>query len=105
MPETLRFVDLMYSKEVSSQIQWGPVGEVFTKTDSGILKMKDAPAGTTMGEYRQKVAPGGGSPAIITKADFETVVEMEPRAKERLDIIESKFLPNMEKQSYPEYIL
>ena len=98
---TLRFVDLMYAKDVSSQIQWGPVGDVFTKTDSGLLKWKDAPAGTTMGEYRQKVTPGGGSPAIITKDDFGTVVEMEPRAKERLDIIESKFDPYMEKQSYP----
>lgn len=99
--ETLRFIDLMYAKDVSPQVNWGPIGDVFTETESGLLTWNEAPEGTTMGEYRQKVCPGGNSPVIITKDDFGTTVEMEPRALERLQTIESKFLPYMEKQSYP----
>lgn len=101
IPETLRYIDLMYSKEVSPQVQWGPEGVVFTKDSNGMLTWNDAPEGTTMGELRQKVAPAGGSPIIVTKDDFGKTVEMEPRAKERLDIIKEKFEPYMEAQSYP----
>ncbi|MGL4373968.1 MAG: hypothetical protein ACRCS6_09315, partial [Turicibacter sp.] len=101
VPETLRWLDVMYDKYTSPQINWGPEGDVFTKNSDGVLVMNDAPAGTTMGEYRQKVAPGGGSPVIIRNSDFGKYVEMEPRAQERLATINEKFRPYMEAQNYP----
>lgn len=99
--ETLRFIDMCYEKYISPQINWGPEDDVFTRDENGVLVMNDAPDGTTMGEYRQKVAPGSGSPLIIRSEDFGTYVEMEPRAKERLEIIETLFDPYMEDEFYP----
>lgn len=101
VPETLRFIDMMYAKEVSPQIQWGPIGKVFEKNAAGKLVWLDAPEGTSMGEYRQMVAPGGGSPVIITSEDFENVVEMEPRAQERLKVVQEVFEPHMEPENFP----
>lgn len=101
VPETLRWIDMMYDKYLSPQINWGPEGDVFTKNENGVLVMGETPDGSSMGEYRQKVCPGGGSPIIITKDDFGKYVDMEPRAKERLETIKEKFDPYMEPQNYP----
>ncbi|MDO5795084.1 MAG: ABC transporter substrate-binding protein [Turicibacter sp.] len=99
--ETLRFIDMCYEKYTSPQLNWGSEGDVFTRDENGVLVMNEAPEGTTMGEYRQKVAPGSGSPFIIRSEDFGTYVEMESRAQERLETIETLFDPYMEEEFYP----
>ncbi|MNG22694.1 hypothetical protein D3C84_1072090 [compost metagenome] len=52
-----------------------------------------------MGELRQKVAPGG--PFAVLKEHFGKVVDMEPRAKERLQILDQYYKPHMVQENYP----
>jgi putative aldouronate transport system substrate-binding protein len=69
------------------------------KEENGKLVNLPVPAGTTAGEYRIKVAPGG--PTTITKDQFGTLVDMEPRAKQRLDELEKYYFPYQVKENYP----
>ncbi|PFN98593.1 ABC transporter substrate-binding protein [Bacillus sp. AFS076308] len=96
---TMRWVDQLYEPKMSAQINWGPVGEIYEEDANGMLVNKELPAGVAMGELRQKVAPGG--PFAVLKEDFGKVVDMEPRAKERLQILDQYYRPYMVKESYP----
>ena len=97
---TSRWVDELYAPKESAQVNWGPIGEVYKENSNGMLVNKELPAGVAMGEYRQKVAPGG--PFIVLKQDFGKVVDMEPRAKERLQILDKYYRPYEEKENYPQ---
>lgn len=96
---TMRWVDQLYAKEMSAQVAWGPIGEVFKKDARGKLQYLPVPEGTTAGELKQKVAPGG--PRVILREDFEKVVEPEERAKQRVDDLNRLYAPYLEKESYP----
>ena len=52
-----------------------------------------------MGEYRQRVAPTGVG--VVLQEHFGTVVDMEPRAKQRLQDIEEVYAPYQEAENYP----
>jgi putative aldouronate transport system substrate-binding protein len=97
---TARLVDQLYDPKESAQVDWGPIGEVYKEDTNGMLVNKELPPGVAMGEYRQKVAPGG--PFIVLKQDFGKVVDMEPRAKERLQILDQYYRPYEEKENYPQ---
>lgn len=95
---TARWVDQLYDAKTGIQAHWGPIGEVY-KEENGKLVNLPVPAGTTAGEYRIKVAPGG--PTVITKDQFGTLVDMEPRAKQRLDELQKYYFPHQVKENYP----
>jgi putative aldouronate transport system substrate-binding protein len=95
---TARWVDQLYDAKTGIQAHWGPIGEVY-KEENGKLINLPVPAGTTAGEYRIKVAPGG--PTVITKDQFGTLVDMEPRAKQRLDELQKYYFPHQVKENYP----
>ena len=97
---TARWVDQLYKPKMSAQINWGPIGDIYKEDKNGMLVNKELPEGVAMGEYRQKVAPGG--PFIVLKDDFGKVVDMEPRAKERLKILKQYYEPYMVDESYPQ---
>lgn len=97
---TMRWVDQLYEPKMSAQINWGPIGEIYEEDENGKLVNKELPEGVAMGELRQKVAPGG--PFVVLKEHFGTVVEMEPRAKERLEILEKYYKPHMVEENYPQ---
>lgn len=97
---TMRWVDQLYDPKMSAQINWGPIGEIYEEDENGKLVNKELPEGVAMGELRQKVAPGG--PFVVLKEHFGTVVEMEPRAKERLEILEKYYKPHMVEENYPQ---
>lgn len=97
---TMRWVDQLYAPEMSAQIEWGPIGIIYEKDANGKLVNMPLPEGTSMGEFRQTVAPGGV--AIVLAKDFETVVDMEPRAKQRLVDIQKTYAPYMEQENYPQ---
>ncbi|XJZ29059.1 ABC transporter substrate-binding protein [Bacillota bacterium Lsc_1132] len=97
---TARWVDQLYDPKESAQVDWGPIGEIYKEDTNGMLVNKELPPGVAMGEYRQKVAPGG--PFIVLKQDFGKVVEMEPRAKERLKILDQYYRQFEEKEKYPQ---
>lgn len=94
---TARWLDSLYEPKISAQLAWGPIGDVFEEKD-GKLAFKPLPAGTAMGEYRQKVAPGGG---MVTAESVGTLVPLEERAVERINRIKQNFVPQMEKENYP----
>jgi putative aldouronate transport system substrate-binding protein len=96
---TMRWVDQLYEPKMSAQINWGPIGEIYKEDENGMLVNKELPPGVAMGELRQKVAPGG--PFAVLKEYFGTVVDMEPRAKERLQILNKYYRPYMVKENYP----
>lgn len=96
---TMRWVDQMYEPKMSAQINWGPIGEVYEEDASGMLVNKALPEGVAMGEYRQKVAPGG--PFVVLKEHFGTVVDMEPRAKQRLNDLKSYYQQHQVKEAFP----
>jgi len=97
---TMRWVDQLYEPKMSAQINWGPIGEIYEEDQNGMLVNKELPEGVAMGELRQKVAPGG--PFVVLKEHFGTVVDMEPRAKERLDILDKYYKPHMVEENYPQ---
>ncbi|KIL45189.1 ABC transporter substrate-binding protein [Jeotgalibacillus soli] len=97
---TMRWVDQLYDPKMSAQINWGPIGEIYEEDENGKLVNKELPEGVAMGELRQKVAPGG--PFVVLKEHFGKVVEMEPRAKERLEILEKYYKPHMVEENYPQ---
>ncbi|OPJ60591.1 extracellular solute-binding protein [Clostridium oryzae] len=95
---TARWIDQLYSPLEAAQIHWGPIGEVYN-LKNGKLVNKPLPKGVTMGEYRQKVAPSGVG--VVTANDFNTIVDMEARAKERINRIKNVFAPNMADENIP----
>ncbi|WP_283153794.1 ABC transporter substrate-binding protein [Guptibacillus hwajinpoensis] len=96
---TMRWVDQLYETKISAQINWGPIGTIFEEKD-GKLVLKEQSDDVVMGELRQKVAPNG--PVAILKEDFEETVEMEPRAKQRLEDLNSIYAPYLEEENYPQ---
>lgn len=96
---TMRWVDELYEPKMSAQINWGPIGEIYEEDANGMLVNKELPDGVAMGELRQKVAPGG--PFVVLKEHFGSVVDMEPRAKERLAILDEYYKPHMVQENYP----
>ncbi|MDQ0876538.1 putative aldouronate transport system substrate-binding protein [Paenibacillus sp. V4I3] len=96
---TMRWVDQMYEPKMSAQVNWGPIGDVYETDAKGMLVNKKLPEGVAMGELRQKVAPGG--PFVVLKEHFGTVVDMEPRAKQRLNDLKTYYKPYQVKESYP----
>lgn len=96
---TMRWIDLFYNPYVSAQVIWGPVGTIYTQDANGMLVNLPLPEGVSMGEFRQTVAPEGVG--IILREDFGTVVDMEPRAQQRVLDLETIYKPFMEPQFYP----
>jgi putative aldouronate transport system substrate-binding protein len=96
---TMRWIDLFYDPYESAQTIWGPLGVIYDVTPQGELVNKPLPAGTSMGEFRQTVAPEGVG--AILNEDFGTVVDMEPRAKQRIQDLNAIYKPHEEKEYYP----
>ncbi len=96
---TMRWADLMYDPYMSAQVIWGPLGVIYEKNEQGMLVNKELPEGVSMGEFRQTVAPEGVG--VILAEDFDTVVDMEPRAKDRIRDLEEVYKPHMEDEWYP----
>jgi putative aldouronate transport system substrate-binding protein len=94
---TARWIDEQFEPKMTAQIHWGPIGEVYEEKD-GKLVNKELPPGVAMGEFRQKVAPNGAG--VVTAEDFKNIVDMEPRAKVRIDRVKT-FVPYMEKENLP----
>ena len=92
----LAYFDRYYAPEISAQINYGPSGIVYEeeKDANGMLVQKPVPEGMTTDELRLQNAPLG----IIYLSDYawKNVVNMEPRAKlrlERLDLVAKPFVP------------
>ena len=92
----LAYFDRYYAPEISAQINYGPIGIVYEeeKDANGMLVQKPIPDGMTTDELRLQNAPLG----IIYLSDYawKNVVNMEPRAKlrlERLDLVAKPFVP------------
>ena len=84
----LTYFDRYYDPEISAQINYGPIGIVYEeeRDEKGMLVQKPLPEGVTSDELRLQNAPFG----IIYLTDYawNNVVNMEPRAKLRLDRLE-----------------
>lgn len=100
---TMRWADRLFDPVMSAQASWGPIGVTLEEDADGILTQIPAPVGTSEGERRQQVAPGG--PKITTREDFETVVAPEPRAKERQDLVTEFYAPYQANDIYPPVLL
>ncbi|TKR26639.1 extracellular solute-binding protein [Cellulomonas hominis] len=100
---TMRWADRLFDPVMSAQASWGPIGVTLEEDADGILTQIPAPVGTSEGERRQQVAPGG--PKITTREDFETVVAPEPRAKERQDLVTEFYAPYQANDIYPAVLL
>ena len=92
----LAYFDRFYAPEISSHINYGPIGIVYEeeKDASGMLVQKEVPEGMTTDELRLQNAPLG----IIYLSDYawNNVVHMEPRAQlrlERLALVATPFIP------------
>ena len=97
-PETLMaWVDRMYDEKLSAEMQYGPIGIMYDLKD-GKMVMRPIPEGTTEGEYRQKVCPGGGAPSAILAETYDTLVNMDPRAQARLTDIKNIYYPYFDKE-------
>lgn len=93
-PEVLlAYLDRFYDPYVSAQVNYGPIGIVYEEeTDAtGMLVQKPIPEGVTSDELRLQNAPFG----IIYLSDYawNNVVNMEPRAKLRVERLEKYVRP------------
>ncbi len=81
----LAYFDRYYDPVISAQINYGPIGIVYEEEldENGMLVNKELPEGVTTDELRLQNAPLG----IIYLSDYawNNVVNMEPRAKLRLE--------------------
>lgn len=97
----LAYFDRYYDPEISAQINYGPIGIVYeeTKDDKGMLVQKPIPAGMTSDELRLQNAPFG----IIYLSDYawNNVVNMEPRAKLRLERLKKYETPFVSEKVQP----
>lgn len=96
---TMRWIDRLYEPYMSAQVNWGPLGIIYELDENGMLVNLPLPEGVSMGEYRQRVAPTGVG--VVLREHFGTVVDMEPRAKQRLKDIEEIYAPYQESEHYP----
>ncbi len=89
----LAYFDRYYDPMISAQINYGPIGIVYEEEldENGMLVNKELPEGKTTDELRLQNAPLG----IIYLSDYawENVVNMEPRAKLRLERLEAYATP------------
>ena len=89
----LAYFDRYYAPEISAQINYGPIGIVYEeeRDANGMLVQKPVPEGMTTDELRLQNAPLG----IIYLSDYawKNVVNMEPRAKLRLERLEKCATP------------
>ncbi|MBP5184138.1 MAG: extracellular solute-binding protein [Lachnospiraceae bacterium] len=93
-PEVLlAYFDRYYDPVVSAQINYGPIGIVYEeeRDKDGMLVQKPLPEGMTADELRLQNAPLG----IIYLSDYawNNVVNMEPRAKLRLERLKANATP------------
>ena len=98
---TMRWADRLYEPTMSAQVSFGPIGETLEENSEGILQQATLADGVNAGELRQKVAPGSGAPHVLTREDFESVIAPEPRALQRLQSLETNYLPYAEPENYP----
>lgn len=84
----LTYMDRFYDPVISAQINYGPIGVVYEeeRDANGKLVQKPIPEGLTADEFRVQNAPLGVM--CLTKPEWDTVVNMEPRAQLRLERLE-----------------
>ena len=89
----LAYFDRFYDPLISAQINYGPIGIVYeeARDEKGMLVQKALPEGITADELRLQNAPLG----IIYLSDYawNNVVNMEPRAKLRLERLTAYVTP------------
>ena len=89
----LTYFDRYYDPEISAQINYGPIGIVYEeeKDENGMMVQKEITNGMTTDELRLQNAPLG----IIYLSDYawNNIVNMEPRAKLRLERLKAYAVP------------
>ncbi len=97
----LAYFDRYYDPLISAQINYGPIGIVYEeqRDEKGMLVQKPLPEGVTTDELRLQNAPLG----IIYLSDYawNNVVNIEPRAKLRLERLKSYVAPYMPANTKP----
>ncbi len=97
----LAYFDRYYDPVISAQINYGPIGIVYEeeRDEKGMLVQKPLPEGVTTDELRLQNAPLG----IIYLSEYawNNVVNMEPRAKLRLDRLTAYVTPFMPANARP----
>ncbi|MBR4634890.1 MAG: hypothetical protein IKO51_00825 [Clostridia bacterium] len=97
----LAYFDRYYDPVISAQINYGPIGIVYEeeRDANGMLVQKPIPEGITSDELRLQNAPLG----IIYLSDYawNNVVNMEPRAKLRLERLTAFVTPYMPTNTKP----
>ena len=89
----LTYFDRYYDPMISAQLNYGPIGIVYEEEldEKGMLVQKELPEGVTTDELRLQNAPLG----IIYLGEYawNNVVNMEPRAKLRLERLTAYVTP------------
>lgn len=93
------WLDAMYEPHLTAEIQYGPIGVWFDQDANGKLVQKSNISNP--GELRQKVQLGSKSAGFFTGDDFENISPPEPRAEQRMVDIKNLFIPQMQKENYP----
>ncbi len=88
---TARLLDYLCQPEVSIQCQWGSIGETWEVDENGKFTQLPPPAGSSVGEMRERSAPMGCT--IILPEHYGTFLDMEPRSQQRLQDIKDIFHP------------
>ncbi|MBW7476338.1 extracellular solute-binding protein [Paenibacillus oenotherae] len=95
---TAAWLDSFYEPAMAAQARFGPIGVWFDQDASGKLVGKTDLANP--GELRQKTAVSGGI-GLLLDGHLDKVAYIEPRAQERVNDSIQYFVPQMEKERFP----
>ena len=104
-PELLcKYFDQWYDPEIVMQLQYGPIGIYFTEQDeNGMWKSitdeeAQAKYGKTAGSLKAQYEVYG--PRLVLPEYYDTVFELEDRAKERLQLLVDDWIPLAQNKNY-----
>jgi putative aldouronate transport system substrate-binding protein len=94
---TAAWLDSFYEPTMAAQARFGPLGVWFDKDASGKLIQKTV---ENPGEFRQKSAVTNGIGLLLSDME-DKVAFIEPRAQQRIDDSIKYYVPQMQKEKFP----
>jgi putative aldouronate transport system substrate-binding protein len=98
---TAAWLDQFYDPIIAAQARFGPIGVWFDQDENGKLIQREV---DNPGEFRQSSAVTNGI-GLLLEEHMDIVEYAEPRALERINDSVTYFVPQMEKEKFPNIFL
>ena len=96
---------MLYEPELSVEVNWGALGEVYEKNDAGVMVWRTFPEGKTTNDVRIGSAIGDAFPSAILNEYYDTVVEYPQDAANLYQQKVDYYFPHMNEEYLPVDLL